>query len=138
MFPPSFGRRCSGAGHGALGILVERSTQKKNADDIAVSNDRNSACGRRSTGCYQQTKVGAALADEFLQVLGGTAQIVRRHRLAHRNVDAAKYGVIGVENANSRLPLSTTAITIDQLFFLASASAAAMAFMAASCPIGTP
>jgi hypothetical protein len=34
--------------------------------------------------------------------------------------------------------LTTTAITIDQLFFLASASAAAMAFMAVSCPIGAP
>jgi len=42
------------------------------------------------------------------------------------------------EKATSRPPLSTTAITISQSFFLASASAAAMAFMAASCPIGIP
>src|SRR5882672_3758625 len=136
---PLLRRRGRCAGHGNFGVLAAQHAQGADgAHDLAVDHDRHAAFERRDTGLAEDAQIDAALGDAVLQRLGRPLEVVGGHRLADGDVDAGMRGASILEKATSLAELSTMAMATVQLFFLASASAAASAFLAASKPMPKP
>ena len=118
-----------GASHGALGVLVARRARHADrADDLAVDDDRHAAFDRQQAG----TPISRRLAPPWA-MLSCNALVGRLKLLAVTALPMAMSRLPICElsirdRATSWPPVSTTAVTIIQPFFLASASEAAIAF----------
>src|SRR3989442_13328608 len=104
------------AGLGDLRILFgRRAGHADRADNFAVHLDRDPALERASAAQSQQPEVGATLADEVLEHLGGTPVEDRRVRLVLGCFDAAELRAVHalehhemaarIEDGNDHVPL---------------------------------